>query len=82
MVESLPRGGDGGIDILGTGDLDVADRLFGMWGDHRELLRGGGFAPLPADEQLVVGTMVGMFCHRDTSSEGGTATAISLLTLT
>ncbi len=82
VVEGVPRGGDGGVDVLGSGDLDVADRFFGVWGDHGELLRVGGFAPLAPDEELVIGTMAGILCHRGTSSGNGTATAISLLTLT
>ena len=71
MVESVSRGGDGGVDVLGPGHLDVADRFFGVRGDHGELLRVGGFAPLPSDEEFVIGPMAGIFCHRGTSLQGG-----------
>ncbi len=40
VVEGLSRGGDRGVDIFGTRHLDMADRLFGMWGDDRRVAGG------------------------------------------
>ena len=82
VVESVSRGGDGGVDILGAGRLDVADRLFGVRGDDRELLRVDGLAPLASDEKLVVGTVVRVLGHRGTYLWRGKATVTSLLMLT
>jgi hypothetical protein len=70
VVESPSRAGDGGVDILRAGHLDMAERLFGVRRDDGELLGVGGLAPLPSDEQFVIGAMVGLFCHRGTSSSG------------
>ena len=47
MIERVPCGGDGGVDVLGARDLDMPDRLFGVRRDHGELLRIGGLAPWP-----------------------------------
>jgi len=68
----VSRRGDGGVNVFRSGHLDVADWLFGVWGDHGELLWVGRLAPLPPDEQFVIGTMVGILCHRGTSSGIGT----------
>jgi hypothetical protein len=64
VVEGVSRGGDGGVDVLGSGQLDVADRFFGVRGDDSELLGVGGLAPLTADEQFVISPVAGGFCNR------------------
>jgi hypothetical protein len=66
VVERVPRGGDGGVDVLWAGNLDMADRFFGVRRDHRKLLGVGRFAPLAPDEKFVVGPVAIVFRHGGT----------------
>jgi hypothetical protein len=63
MVEGMPGGGDRVVDVRGSRRRDVTDRTFGVRRDDRQALVGGWLPPLPADEKLVVATVVTGFRH-------------------
>src|ERR1700760_1649401 len=71
VVERLPRGGDRGVDVGGSGGGGLADRLFGMRGDDRYAVPRGRLAPVSSDEKPFVATVVAGFRHWDTTSEKG-----------
>ena len=64
MVEGVPSGGNRVVDVRGRRRGNVANRTFGVRGDDRKALIGGRLTPLPADEKLVVATVVTGFRHK------------------